>query len=72
MALLTAVSMCFALGAATTEQFKRLAATEAGPLAGLVRCPGCGHCARSWQGSPTQQPAALQALFAAAMLVANR
>ena len=35
VALLTAVSMCFALGAATTEQFKHLAAAEAGPLAGL-------------------------------------
>src|SRR6266849_4646089 len=32
-ALLSAVSMCFALGAATTEQFKHLAAAEAGPLA---------------------------------------
>src|ERR1035441_1495048 len=39
-ALLTAVSMCFALGAATTEQFKHLAAAEAGPLAGLGALPG--------------------------------
>ena len=54
VALLTAVSMCFALGAATTEQFKHLAAAEAGPLAGLARCQGCGRCARSWQGSPTR------------------
>jgi len=34
--LLSAVSMCFALGAATTEQFKHLAAAEAGPLAGQL------------------------------------
>src|SRR6266566_726901 len=40
VALLTAVSMCFALGAATTEQFKHLAAAEAGPLAGLGTLPG--------------------------------
>src|SRR5208282_2972177 len=39
-ALLSAVSMCFALGAATTEQFKHLAAAEAGPLAGLAALPG--------------------------------
>src|SRR5260370_7704852 len=40
VAMLTAVSMCFALGAATTEQFKPLAAAEAGPLAGLGALPG--------------------------------
>ena len=40
VALLTAVSMSFALGAATTEQFKHLAAAEAGPLAGLGALPG--------------------------------
>jgi 2-polyprenyl-6-methoxyphenol hydroxylase-like FAD-dependent oxidoreductase len=40
VALLAAVSACFALGAATTEQFKHLAAAEAGPLAGLSRLPG--------------------------------
>ena len=39
-ALLSAVSMCFALGAATTEQFKHLAAADAGPLAGLGKLPG--------------------------------
>ena len=38
--LLSAVSMGFALGAATTEQFKHLAAAEAGPLAGLAALPG--------------------------------
>ena len=39
-ALLTAVSMCFALGQATIEQFKHLAAADAGPLAGLGTLPG--------------------------------
>ena len=39
-AVLAAVSMCFALGAATTEQFKHLTAAEAGPLAGLGTLPG--------------------------------
>ena len=55
VALLSAVSMCFALGAATTEQFKHLAAAEAGPLAGLARsCRGCGRCGRRWPRSPTE------------------
>ena len=40
MQLLTGVSMCFALGAATAEQFKHLAAAEAGPLAGMADLPG--------------------------------
>src|SRR5260370_8220 len=39
-ALLSAGSMCFALGGATTEQVKHLAAAEAGPLAGLAVLPG--------------------------------
>jgi len=34
VALLSATSICFALGAATTEQFKHLTAACAGPLAG--------------------------------------
>jgi hypothetical protein len=38
-ALLSAVSMCFALGAATAEQLKHLAPAEAGPLAGLAALP---------------------------------
>ena len=38
-ALLSAVSSCFALGAATAEQFKHLAPAEAGPLAGLAALP---------------------------------
>ena len=32
--------MCFALGADTIEQFKHLAAADAGPLAGLGVLPG--------------------------------
>ena len=39
VALLSAVSLCFALGAATIEQFKHLAAADAGPLAGLGALP---------------------------------
>ncbi len=39
VALLSAVSMCFALGAGTIEQFKHLAAADAGPLAGLALPP---------------------------------
>ena len=38
-ALLSAVSTCFALGAATAEQVKHLAPAEAGPLAGLEALP---------------------------------
>ena len=53
-ALLSAVSMCFALGAATTEQFKHLAAGRGG-AAGRARrrCRGCGRCGRSWPRSLT-------------------
>ena len=43
--LLTAVSMCFALGAGTAEQFKHLAAVEAGPLAGLPGAAGAAGAA---------------------------
>ena len=72
VALLTAVSMCFALGAATTEQFKHLAAAEAGPLAGLSTLPGLRalrpELARI---ADAADPLRLQALFAAAMLVAD-
>ena len=56
-ALLSAVSMCFALGAATTEQFKHLAAAEAGPLAGLAVLPGLRALRPSWprsQAAPTR------------------
>jgi hypothetical protein len=71
VALLTAVSMCFALGAATTEQFKHLAAAEAGPLAGLAVLPGLRalrpELARI---ADAADPLQVQSLFAAAMLAA--
>ena len=72
MALLAAVSACFALGAATTEQFKHLAAAEAGPLAGLSRLPGLrtlrpGLAAIADRADPLD----LQRMFAAAMLDAD-
>ena len=70
--LLTGVSMCFALGAATTEQFKHLAAAEAGPLAGLPALPGLRalrpELARIAGAS---DPLRLQSLFAATMLAAD-
>ena len=72
MALLTAVSMCFALGAATTEQFKHLAAAEAGPLAGLGALPGLRvlrpELAKIADGT---DPLKLQQMFASAMLAAD-
>src|ERR1039457_2637433 len=72
VALLTAVSMCLALGAATTGQFKHLAAAEAGPLAGLGALPGLRalrpELARI---ADRTDPLALQQLFASAMLAAD-
>ena len=72
VALLAAVSACFALGAAATEQFKHLAAAEAGPLAGLSRLPGLrtlrpGLAAIADRAGPLD----LQRMFAAAMLDAD-
>ena len=72
VALLTAVSMCFALGAATTEQFKHLAAAEAGPLAGLSTLPGLRALRPELAMiADAADPLRLQTLFAAAMLVAD-
>ncbi|MFI5068257.1 MAG: putative transposase, partial [Streptosporangiales bacterium] len=72
VALLTAVSMCFALGADTVEAFKHLAAADAGPLAGLGVLPGLRtlrpHLARIADGA---DPVAVQAMFASAMLAAD-
>ena len=72
LALLTAVSMCFALGADTVEQFKHLAAADAGPLAGLAVLPGLRtlrtHLARI---ADAADPVAVQAMFASAMLSAD-
>src|ERR1039458_2070472 len=72
VALLTAVSMCFALGAATTEQFKHLAAAEAGPLAGLPALPGLRALRPELAAiADRTDPLKLQQLFASAMLAAD-
>ena len=69
--MLAAVSMCFALGAATTEQFKHLTAAEAGPLAGLGTLPGLRALRpRLAQIADAADPVAVQRLFASAMLTA--
>ena len=71
-ALLSAVSMCFALGAATTEQFKHLAAAEAGPLAGLSRLPDLRTLRPGLAAiADRTDPLKLQRMFAAAMLAAD-
>ena len=70
--LLSAVSMSFALGAATTEQFKHLAAAEAGPLAGLAVLPGLRALRPALaQIADRTDPVALQRIFASAMLAAD-
>ena len=70
--LLSAVSMSFALGAATTEQFKHLAAAEAGPLAGLAALPGLRALRPALARiADRADPVALQRLFASAMLAAD-
>ena len=64
--------MCFALGAATTEQFKHLAAAEAGPLAGLGMLPGLRALRpRLAQIADGSDPLAVQSMFASAMLAAD-
>jgi hypothetical protein len=71
VALLSAASICFALGAATIEQFKHLPAGEAGPLAGLAVLPGARTIRpRLAAIAGAADPAGLQAAFAAAMLAA--
>ena len=70
--LLSAVSMSFALGAATTEQFKHLAAAEAGPLAGLAVLPGLRALRPALARiADRTDPVALQRIFASAMLAAD-
>ena len=72
VALLSAVSMCFALGAATIEQFKHLAAADAGPLAGLAVLPGLRTLRpRLAAIADGTDPVAVQRLFASAMLAAD-
>ena len=71
-ALLSAVSICFALGAATIEQFKHLAAADAGPLAGLGALPDLRTLRPKLAAiADRTNPVALQRLFASAMLAAG-
>jgi len=71
-ALLSAVSACFALGAATAEQFKHLAPAEAGPLAGLAALPSLRTLRpRLAAIADATGPLELQAAFATAMLAAS-
>ncbi len=71
-ALLSAVSMCFALGAATAEQVKHLVPAEAGPLAGLAVLPSLRTLRpRLAAIADAADPLALQAAFAQAMLAAS-
>jgi len=71
-ALLSAVSTGFALGASTVEQFKHLAAAEAGPLAGLAGLPSLRSLRpRLAALADAADPLALQAAFARAMLAAD-
>jgi len=72
VALLSAVSACFALGAATIEQFKHLAAEAAGPLAGLAALPGLRTLRpRLAAIADATDPLELQSAFASAMLAAD-
>ena len=72
VALLLAVSTCFALGAATIEQFKHLTVAAAGPLAGLTGLPGLRTLRPRLAGiADATDPLELQAMFAAAMLAAD-
>jgi hypothetical protein len=72
VALLAAVSACFGLGAATTEQFKHLAAAEAGPLAGLVMLPDLRTLRPKLAAvADLTDPLKIQQMFASAMLAAD-
>ena len=72
VALLSAVSMCFALGAAALEQFKHLAAADAGPLAGLGALPDLRTIRPKLAAiADRTDPVAVQRLFASAMLAAD-
>ena len=72
MALLSAASAGFALGAATIEQFKHLTAEAAGSLAGLTVLPGLRTLRpRLAAIADATGPLELQALFAKAMLAAD-
>src|SRR5271166_4614979 len=71
-ALLSAVSTCFALGAATAEQVKHLAPAEAGPLAGLETLPSLRTLRPALAAiADRTDPLELQAAFAQAMLAVS-
>ena len=53
VALLTATSVAFALGARVVEATKHLIRSQVGPLAGLAGCPSCAPCGRGWPSWPT-------------------
>src|SRR5487761_1170397 len=72
VALLWVTSTCFALGAATTGQFRHLTAADAGPLAGLPVLPDLRTLRpRLAAIADAADPLALQAMFARAMLAAG-
>jgi len=72
VALLSAASICFALGAATIEQFKHLTAGCAGPLAGLAVLPDLRTIRpRLAAIADAADPLRLQRMFAQAMLAAD-
>jgi hypothetical protein len=72
VALLAAVSACFGLGAATTEQVKHLAAAEAGPLAGLAVLPELRTLRPKLAAiADAADPLKIQQMFASAMLAAD-
>src|SRR5258706_3269731 len=71
VALLSAVSTCFALGAATIEQVKHLTAEAAGPLAGLAALPDLRTLRPRLAGiADAPDPLQLPAMFAAPILAA--
>ena len=72
VALLSATSLCFALGAETTEQVKHLTASCAGPLAGLAVLPHLRTLRpRLAAIADAADPLALQEMAARAMLAAD-
>jgi len=72
VALLSATSTGFALGAATLKQFKHLTAAAAGPLAGMTALPDLRTLRpRLAAIADGTDPLELQAMFASAMLEAD-
>jgi hypothetical protein len=72
IALLTATSVMFGLGAATIEQVKHFSSSDAGPLCGLSRLPDLSTLRpRLAEIAGRFDPLALQTAFATAMLSAD-